>query len=79
MDQLSEKDKESVFFTDDSTTVVCNVTVWRPWAFHLPFGTSPGKEGTPGSAQLVEIVSVHLAPKKAIKQGFLQLYIITDS
>ena len=78
-DQLSEMDREWVFFTDGSATTVCNETHWRPAAFHLALGTSLVKEGTPSSAQLAEHVAVHLTLKKATKRGLWQIHIFTDS
>ena len=60
---------EFVFFTNGRTAIVYNVTLWRSVAFHPALGTSLVKDSTFSSAQLAELVAIHLTLKDAIRQS----------
>lgn len=60
-------DKELVFFIDGSTTTAHRAAHWRATEFHLASDTSLVRKGTPSSAQMAELVAVHLALKDTIR------------
>lgn len=70
---------ELVFFTNGRNAIVHNVILWRSVAFHPALSISLVKDSTFSSAQLAELVAVHLALKDAIRQSLSQIHIFTDS
>lgn len=75
---LPDVERELVCFPDDSTSTVHSAVYWKPRACHHAGGTSLVEEGSPGSAQLAELVAVCLAVRQVIKRRLPKAHVSVD-
>lgn len=69
-------ERESVFFTYDSAITLHNAAHWQAATSYPANGTSLVKEGSPGLAQMAELVAVCLALQQATKVRLPRGYIL---